>query len=212
MRTSFITAALLAAATTQVTAQYLNQSEPFTLVLLSSDDTLNGVTLSPCHEGAAIEAFCLGARISEPDTTFSSYNFNTSSFNSGVNTTIGQTGYLTWVLRGGNFNLSSPMGLGYSATSNVAIPLLTPPSASTTPVAFDESNLLNIQGYVDDTTSPTTFRTQAYYRWYVCKTFWGYAYTTLAWGVGKGDPQNPTCVAVNVKRVFFPIPAAGGYN
>lgn len=204
MRTSFIMASLLAVATTQVTAQYTNQSDPFTLVLLSSNDTLNGTTLAPCHEGAAIEGLCLGSSITEPETDFSTYNFNTSSFDTGFNTTIGQTGILTWLLQGSSFNLSSPFGLSYSPTSNIAMPLFTPSTTSTTTVAFDEDDLLNIQSYLDDTTSPITFGTQAYYRWYICDTYWGYAYTTLAWVVDKADPQNPSCVKVDVKRVFFP--------
>ncbi|KAI9642584.1 hypothetical protein NHQ30_009389 [Ciborinia camelliae] len=202
MRTSFITASVLAAAATQATAQYTNQSDPFALVLISSNDTLNGTTLSPCHEGAAIEGLCLGPSFTDTNATFSTYNFNTSSFNTGFNTTIGQTGILTWLLQGANFNLSSPFGLSYSATSNVAMPLFTPGTSLTTAVAFDEDDLLNIQSYLDDTTSPITFKTQAYYRWYVCDTYWGYHYTTLAWVVGVDDPQNPTCVDVDVKRVF----------
>ncbi|KAF7893793.1 hypothetical protein EAF00_007307 [Botryotinia globosa] len=201
MRTSFVLAGLLAAAT-QVTAQYTNQSAPFYLALISLDDSLNGATLSPCHEGAAIEGLCLGPSISSPNATFSTFNFNTSSFDSSFNATIGETGVLTWLLQGSNFNLSSPFGLSYSATSNVAVPLFTPSTTSTTNVAFDEDNLLNIQGYQDDTVSPISFGTEAYYRWYICETYWGYHYTTLAWVVGEADPQNPTCVKVDVQRVF----------
>lgn len=211
MRASFITASLLAAATTQVTAQYTNQSDPFSLVLLSSNGTLNGTTLSPCHEGAAIEGLCLGPSITDTTTTPITYNFNTSSFNTGANTTIGQTGILTWLLQGGNFNLSSPLGLSFNPTSNVAIPLFTPSTTSTTTVAFDDGDLLNIQGYVDDTTSPLSFGQKAYYRWYICDTYYGYQYTTLAWVNGASDPQNPSCVKVDVQRVFS-VPEVEGYE
>lgn len=71
-------------------------------------------------------------------------------------------------------------------------------------MAFDVDNFLNIQGYVDDTVSPPkTDETTAYYRWYSCQTYYtGYQYTTLAWVVGEAAPQNPTCVKVDVKRVF----------
>jgi len=202
MRTSFIAATLLAATSTQVTAQYTNQSDPFALVLLSSNDTLNGTTLSPCHEGAAIEGLCLGAPIADTNTTIYTYTFNTSSFDTGFNTTIGQTGIITWLLQGGNFNLSSPLGLSYNPTSNIAVPLFTPSTTTETAVAFDEDDLLNIQGYLDDTTAPASFGTKAYYRWYICNTYYGYAYTTLAWVTGAGEPENPTCVDVDVKRVF----------
>ncbi|APA15886.1 hypothetical protein SS1G_09232 [Sclerotinia sclerotiorum 1980 UF-70] len=201
MRTSFIATSLLAVAATQVAAQYTNQSAPFNLVLLSSNDTLNGTTLFPCHEGAAIEGLCVGASITNTNTTFYTYNFNTSSYDTSFNASIGETGVLTWLLQGANFNLSSPFGLSYSPTSNIAMPLFTP-GTSTTNVAFDENDLLNIQGYQNDTTVPITFGTEAYYRWYICETYWGYHYTTLAWVVGEAEPQNPTCVKVDVKRVF----------
>lgn len=204
MRTSFITASLVVASATQAAAQYDVQSDPFALVLRSSNETLNGKTLYPCHEGAAIEGLCLGPPIAETNASFASYNFNTSSFDTS-NSTYGRIGVLTWLLRGSNFNLSSPFGLSFNPTSNVAMPLFTPGTYTTT-VAFDEADLLNIQSSTDDTTSPITFGTKAYYNWYICNTYYGYAYTTLAWVVGKGDPQNPTCQDVEVKRVFFPVP------
>ncbi|ESZ90221.1 hypothetical protein SBOR_9391 [Sclerotinia borealis F-4128] len=209
MRTSFVTASLLVAAATQVMAQYTNQSAPFVLVLESHDYALDGLTLSPCHEGAAIEGLCLGPSIESKNTTFSTYNFNTSSFDTGFNTTIGQTGILTWLLRGGNFNLSSPFSLSIRATSNVAMPLFTPSSTSEWTVAFDDHEFLNMQSYLDDTTSPITFRTEAYYRWAICDTYWGYAYTTLAWIVGEGAPQNPSCKSVRVYRKFSPYESEG---
>jgi hypothetical protein len=44
----------LAVATTTL-AQFTVQSDPFQLILLSSNSTLNGSALYACHEGAAIE-------------------------------------------------------------------------------------------------------------------------------------------------------------
>jgi len=202
MRLSAISASFLALAS-QATAQYLNQSDPFTLVLLSDTESLNGTTLYPCHEGAAIEALCLGPSITQTNASFAVYHFNTSIYDTTPNTTIGQNGIISWELQGGNFNLSSPLGLSFSATSNVAIPLFTPGTTDQTAVAFDKDGLLNIQGYLDDTVVPVGFGTQAYYRWVVCDTYYGYAYTTLGWVVGEDDAQNPSCVDVDVTRVFL---------
>jgi hypothetical protein len=41
------------------------------------------------------------------------------------------------------------------------------------------------------------------YRWYVCTTLvTSYTYSTLAWVLGSHSPQNPSCVKVDVVRVF----------
>lgn len=63
-------------ATSEVTAQYTNQSAPFNLVLLSANSTINGSLLSACHEGAAIEGLCLGGLSSE---SYAQYTFNYSA-------------------------------------------------------------------------------------------------------------------------------------
>jgi hypothetical protein len=61
--------------------------------------------------------------------------------------------FKVWELQGGNFNLSSPMGLSINPTSNVAVPLFTPGSLQTT-IGFDKDNKLFIPGYYDDTIVP----------------------------------------------------------
>lgn len=38
---------------------------------------------------------------------------------------------------------------------------------------------------------------------YICDTYYGYRYTTLAWVLGNAPPQNPTCCAVDVVRQFI---------
>lgn len=194
-------AGVVALAASSASAQYLNESAPFQLVILSDNSTINGSTLNPCHEGAAIEGLCLGAQLSS--TATGPYNFNSSTYPATANTTIGVPGYLTYVLEGGNFNVSEPLSLSYNPTSNVAVPLFSPESYGTL-VAFDDSNKLNIQGYLDDRTYPATVggTNGAYYRWYVCITNAGYTYTTLAWAMGEYAPENPTCQKVDVQRVF----------
>jgi hypothetical protein len=194
---------LIALGVSTAAAQYTNQSAPFNLILLSQNSTLNGSALSACHEGAAIEGLCLSGPPLK-NATYQQFQFNSSAQPfSGIDPKIGEPGYLTFELRGGNFNLSSPMGLTYNPASNVAVPEFTPSESSLTLVAFDECSKMNIQGYVDDRTNPPTLnKVTAYYRWYVCRTYVGYLYTTLAWVMGDHSPQNPSCVKVDVVRVF----------
>ena len=60
-----------------------------------------------------------------------------------------------------------------------------------------------MQGYVDDTMDPIALdKLEIVYRWVLCETYVGYDYTTLAWVMGNGEPQNPTCQRVEVVRVF----------
>ena len=153
MRASTLTP-FLALAASSVSAQFLNQTAPFNLVLLSSNSTINGSALGACHEGAAIEGLCLG--FASPFTL----NYTAST---NPTPTIGTYGYLTYELRGGNFNLSSPMSLIYNPTSNVAIPLFEP-SNSGTEVAF-LGDRLNIPGWIDDTVYPVSEVPKAYFRW-----------------------------------------------
>jgi len=200
MRPSSIIASILALGTTQITAQFLNASAPFNLIVLSDNSTINGSALTACHEGAAIEGLCLGGILSKPtDISYETYTFNISSSPVDVEPSIGFSGYLVWELQGVNFNLSSPLTLSFNPTSNIALPLFEP-TAYGTSLAFDVNDLLNIQG--SDGYLPTSGTTVAYYRWYICETDGGYLYTTLAWAVGAGKPENPTCSKVHVKRVF----------
>jgi hypothetical protein len=198
MRSSII-AGFLALATSHVSAQFLNQSAPFNLYLRSSDPSLNGSALIACHEGAAIESLCVGAAVA--GATPSVYYFNYSSSET-PQAPIGIVGSLVWDLT--SVNLSSPMQLAYNAASNVAVPLLTP-SEDFQEIAFDSANLLAIPNYIDDrlTGSSTPYHPELYYRWYVCTTNVGYTYETLAWTLGDAPPQNPTCVKVDVVRVFI---------
>ncbi|KAH8650576.1 hypothetical protein BGZ60DRAFT_388937 [Tricladium varicosporioides] len=186
------TLALVATASAQY---YANQSAPFNLVLKSSNSTLNGSALYACHEGAAIEGLCLGG----PPTNSQSdvFTFNTTSIPD-VNT----TGLLTWELHGGNFNLSSPLSFSYNPASNVAFPVFMPSDTSNLQVGFDECGKMYVSGYQDDTKPLPNYEASKLYRWVICKTYYGYLYTTLAWVMGKGEAQNPTCQAVEVYRVF----------
>ncbi|KAL9115817.1 MAG: hypothetical protein Q9227_000185 [Pyrenula ochraceoflavens] len=198
-----VTVGLVSLFFSPVLAQYTDPSAPFNLVLLSSTNTtLNGSSLAACHTGAAIESLCVtGGAVSPGSDTFT---LNTSASAPSPPPAIGNPGYLIYVLQGSNFNESEPLSLYIDPASNVALPLFEPGVESTTyAVAFDEKGLLNIQSYVDDTTSPPTLQTKAYYRWYACQTYFlGYQYLNLAFVLGEAEPQNPTCQKVDVTRVF----------
>lgn len=192
--TSYSVLLLLAAMT--VTAQFLNQSSLFSLVLFSDNCTSNSSVIVPCHEGAAIEGLCVANDVpATPSTAY--FQFNTTDDDVNTDPSSSDTsGILTYLLRGGNFNLSSPMEIEESIISNVAMALFTPGEG--TEVAFDADGKMNIQGFDDE-----TGKVVAYYRWYVCETdYTGYKYETLVWLIGGGQPDNPTCEKVDVVRVF----------
>lgn len=85
------------------------------------------------------------------------------------------------------------------------VPILAPGEDRAQILAFDEKNMLNVQGYVDWSANPPSAsgETRAYYRWYACTTYYaGYVYENLVWGLGTNGVENPTCVSVGVRRVF----------
>ena len=195
MRAS-IFASIFVFVASQVAAQYTNQSAPFYLIVHSKNSTLNGSSLVTCHEGAAIEGLCLNGPITDTNSAYSTFQFNTSSY--------GTQGVLTFSLpvNEGTLNVSEPMQLSYNPTSNVAVPLFEP-GYGVTYVGFDRSNKMYIQGYIDDTVTPPSVNTSKNYnRWYICQTYAGYSYTTLAWVMGSHSPENPSCVKVDVVREF----------
>ncbi|TVY33463.1 hypothetical protein LOCC1_G007636 [Lachnellula occidentalis] len=185
-----------------VNAQYYsNQSAPFNLVLSSKNSTLNGSTLGSCHEGAAIEGLCVAGPL---NIDSGKYTFNYTTTQATEPTGVNVTGLLTWLLVGGNFEVSSPMQLDPVPTSNVAVPLLQP-SESGQLVSFDAHNKLVITRYLDDTKPLPNYSSKPLSNWYACTTYAGYLYQTLAWVVGTehAKPQNPTCQKVEVIRVFI---------
>src|ERR1700712_5636968 len=83
-------------------AQYTNQTGPFKLQVITTNATYNGQYLGTCHEGAAIESLCpLGL------TGGVDFFFNYTGLTADQST----PGYLTWVLVGGNFEVSSALTL-----------------------------------------------------------------------------------------------------
>ncbi|KAH8807710.1 hypothetical protein F5884DRAFT_345638 [Xylogone sp. PMI_703] len=197
---SAIAAAILAFSSTAL-GQYTNASDPFTLVLSAANPDYNNHTLVPCHEGAAIEALCVAGLYDPLNSAI--FTFNSSDYNlAHPPSRGGPSGILVYSLDGNGFDESSGLGLTYSDVSNVAVPLFHPGSSEAVQVAFDNADILNIQGWIDVGLAGEEQTSVPFYRWYVCKTYVGYAYTTLSWTVGSGYPDNPTCEKVGVKRIF----------
>ncbi|KAH6652334.1 hypothetical protein BKA67DRAFT_573601 [Truncatella angustata] len=198
--------ALLFSALSLAAAQqnYPVQSAPFNLVLSSStNSSLNGIKLAACHTGASVESLCLfdGGR----DSTYTFY-FNTTT-DTPDPTTL-QTGLVTWTLEPSTINFNEALSFQYNTASNLAFPLIWPSLDTVQEFAFTDEEHLAVPAYVNDAIEPpTTYRGGVTFwdnRWQICQTYWqAYAYTALQWTLGGGAPQNPSCDAVTVSRVFI---------
>ncbi|KAM3421734.1 hypothetical protein BST61_g2114 [Cercospora zeina] len=188
-------AALLFLAST--TAAQTTQSKPFTLSLQSTNATLNGKTLTSCHEGAAIEGLCIGPYAA------SQYQWNTTNGQVVSDKNLGKSGILTWELVGNKFKVSQPMAFFYDPSTNVAHPQFLP-SDEGTQVGFDKKNKMFVPTYYDDTVSPPKEGNErALYHWYICNyDYAAYGYQTLNFAIGNAKPQNPSCQKVDVVRKF----------
>lgn len=201
MRAS-IAAAALTLSSTALAQFFTNASEPFGLVLSANETEYDNHVLIPCHEGAAIEALCVGGPYTAGNAT-KYYTFNSTDFSiAHPPAKGGAEGILVYSLPGNGFDASSALSLSYNPVSNVAVPLFQPGDEEVTQVAFDKDEKLNIQGSIDAGLPPQANETAVFYRWQVCKTYEGYSYTTLAWVVGWGYPDNPTCKPATVTRVW----------
>lgn len=179
---------------------YANQSAPFYLVLDAKNTTINGSYLTACHEGAAIEGLCLGGKTAPG--AYGTYNFNYTAQQT-PDPKLGYSGLIVWELHGGNFNVSSGLQLAIPPTSDYGVPEFFPgDDGALTSFGFDKEDRLFIFGYQDNSVSPPVYKTKAYYHWFACLTNVGYTYQTLAWAVGGGKPENPSCMKTTVKRVF----------
>ncbi|KAG6318717.1 hypothetical protein E4U44_007658 [Claviceps purpurea] len=184
----------IATATSLAAGQEI-QSKPFNLVLQSANKSLHGLALSTCHTGAAIESLCLYSK----DGSIFHHN-TTEGVQPGPG---GLPGLLTWELPS-QPPIPSSMTLNVDPSTNVALPLFFPGNSNAQWVGFDRNHEMNIATYVDDTKSPPSGqRSRALKTWHVCETYFaGYRYRTLAWVLGTGKPQNPSCAKVQVKRKF----------
>jgi hypothetical protein len=188
------------------TAQYDVESPPFQLIVLSDDDAINGTTISACHSGAAIESLCLSSGNSPSNPTPiapATFHFNTSSLTQPASP--GSTpGVLNYDLQTSTTPIPSTLDFDTDLLTNYALPLLYPGTGGRS-LAVDQYDLFNVQGYVDYSVSPPKAgEYAAYYRWYVCTTYYsGYQYLNVVWGLGDDKPNTPGCVKVELKRVFI---------
>ncbi|KAH9864136.1 hypothetical protein J1614_010070 [Plenodomus biglobosus] len=203
--------ALSSAAATLAAAQfdepYYNiTSEPFNLFVSSNNGSVN-TSLAACHVGAALESLCLSASnsTSKPNPIDAAvFQFNSSLDSKAPGPGLGIPGILTWILHAGDLNVSSSAHFDNDPVTDIALPILEPGSSRPQLLAFDTQNKLTIHGYVDYTMQPPQLSTpREFYRWYACHTYFNaYHYVNLAWKFGSGRPDDASCVAVNVTRVF----------
>ncbi|KAF1911216.1 hypothetical protein BDU57DRAFT_524982 [Ampelomyces quisqualis] len=207
MKTVITAVALIAIANAQL---YNITSKPFRLHLTSKDGIIND-TVTTCHAGALLEYFCLpnSEKASKLDPTANdTFNFNTTTSpqRSANQSDLGTEGILTWTLPLTNRMGPVPLSvyLHYDSSTDSATPILTASSDNPQHFFFNEHDELLVQSYINWTALPPTLTVpHGIKRWFVCKTYFaGYEYENLVWGLGAGKPENPTCIAVNVKRVF----------
>lgn len=189
-------------------AQYDFYSQPFRLILNSSNSTINGTALGACHQGAATEGLCVtNETTTSPPTPYTSFYYATSqpSSSSGATDETGGIIYYNLTISGGT-EVPSALRLVQDVNTNVALPIFLPGNTTYTAIYIENgSGELYIPRYLDDTVSPPAYldATQKVKSWFVCLTTYGYTYETLAWKVGvQGEPQNPSCEEVTVARVF----------
>ena len=95
------------------------QSKPFHLTIVSDNKTYNGMGLSTCHEGAAIESLCVAK-------TSAVYHLNTTKSQTAPIKGDSVSGVLTWVLPSSMF--STPAILGVRLKSCEYLPCTPRPS------------------------------------------------------------------------------------
>ncbi|KAI2631819.1 hypothetical protein GGR54DRAFT_645792 [Hypoxylon sp. NC1633] len=185
---------------------YPNQSAPFNLVLQSTtNSSLNGLKLTACHTGAAVESLCLD--VTSPEAQYTTFYFNESA-QAPSDPNFLPSGLITWTFTGGTpvFTSNTALGFTYNAASNLAFPLI----GLGVPQAFSFTNdgLLAIGANVNDAVAPPVpfdnYITYIVDRWVICKTYQqAYQYTALQFIMGDMAAQNPSCQQVEVKRVFL---------
>ncbi|KAG6006487.1 hypothetical protein E4U21_007031 [Claviceps maximensis] len=171
------------------------QSRAFNLILSSSSKEINGRALSVCYADQPVVSICLQG---DAKTDF---NFNvTEGAQPGPG---GLVGKLTWT-RPREPWIPFRMTFYINPASNVALPLLISGNGDHQAIAFDHENMLNIVSFMDDTRIPPGVAPpQVLKQWYICTVrYTSFTYLTLAWVMGRGDPQNVSCVKVSVTRSF----------
>jgi hypothetical protein len=100
--------------------------------------------------------------------------------------------------------VSSAMSFQYFPQTNLADITFSPGYTKYTSVAFEAgSDKMYINSFYNDLSPPQFYSSLKLENWYICLTRYHYMFETLAWKVGaQGEPQNPSCQSVGVRRVW----------
>ncbi|KAL6705385.1 hypothetical protein ACN47E_007034 [Coniothyrium glycines] len=196
------------------------QSDGFRLVLSSSNSTLDGQVLGACHQGAAVESLCtfFSETVEDPVRNYNTFWHNVSSAYDQPANAVDTAGVLGWLLViSDDFKVPSTMSFSPAfPAADVADMIFSPgPAASPyTLLSFDEDDYLYVEVPCDQkdglpewhTAVPPALNgpTEKLQNWYICVTQWSYRWNELVWKIGAGKPQDPTCVAVKVQRIWNP--------
>ena len=185
------------------------RSEPFYLAVRSTNDTYNNKAVSACHQGALITSLCI---------TDQEVNL-TSAPPFALNTITTPSGILEFNAPTAPNNQTNetstyfPMNFWWDVYTNVVMGFFQPLDAQQNiqpnqlMFAGEEGNELVMKGPVMNDTMAPNWRpspaNETVNRWYVCDT-WApapYQRTSVVWGLGAAEPQNPSCVKVDVVKV-----------
>ncbi|KAJ4369911.1 hypothetical protein N0V83_005675 [Neocucurbitaria cava] len=158
--------------------------------------------------GAAIEGLCLtDSTVQDPVASYTTFYHNVSSSENATANANDTLGVLNWILTiGGGLNVSSGMSFSQQPGSNLADLIFSPGfDTDNRPVAFESCGHMYVPVYQDDTVTPpgSYGPPRKLMNWFICLTRFAYLYESLVFKIGvTGEPQNPTCVAVDVERVW----------
>ncbi|KAI4645898.1 hypothetical protein J4E93_005476 [Alternaria ventricosa] len=143
---------------------YTIQSNPFNVVLLSEDISLNGTTLSACHAGAAVFTLC--PTLSEEGAQYPVVlTHNTTD--TAITNTFGTQGILSWTIPYDPY----PIDLSVLLQPQDIVPLSIAQLAMTYngdgSLSFDSNDILNFQNPITwGTEKPGMGEWTGYYRWW----------------------------------------------
>jgi hypothetical protein len=182
-----------------VASVYDKESAPFTLQVISNNESLNGKSIDACHSGAAQEILCLPtSKTSGHATFYVNYTSADSRFSQDL-------GVLTWHLVTGDrpedihpstasFQVVDPAHNGMVAPYiNVG-----PPRASPDFVYFGKNDKMypigNNPANIPDTRMPD--------RWAICNIKTVSTKDILTWQSGMGAAADPSCYFIGLRRVW----------
>ena len=169
--------------------------------------THHSQVIGACHQGAALEGLCptddTPGSQPQPYTTF--YH-NVSSYSGQLPNADDTQGMLYWTLHANNGALIVPSAMRFwiNPTSNVAIMMFAPGDSQYNLVSFEAgSGAMYIPLRHDENTGQSIDPPIKLKNWYMCKSAYSARLITMVWRIGtKGEPDDPTCYRVDVKRVW----------